>query len=26
MPAREWCIAKAQFAVMFGERFAKAAA
>jgi len=26
MPAREWCMAKAQFAVMFGERFAKAAA
>ena len=26
MPAREWCIAKAQFAVMFGERFSKAAA
>jgi putative transposase len=26
MPAREWCMAKAQFAVLFGERFAKAAA
>jgi putative transposase len=26
MPAREWCMAKAQFAVMFGERFSKAAA
>lgn len=26
MPAREWCLAKAQFAVLFGERFTKAAA
>ena len=26
MPAREWSMAKAQFAVMFGERFSKAAA
>ena len=26
MPAREWCIAKAQFAILFGERFSKAAA
>jgi putative transposase len=26
MPAREWCMAKAQFAAMFGERFSKAAA
>jgi putative transposase len=26
MPAREWCMAKAQFAVIFGERFSKAAA
>jgi putative transposase len=26
MPPREWCMAKAQFAVLFGERFAKAAA
>lgn len=26
MPAREWCMAKAQFAVLFGERFSKAAA
>ena len=26
MPPREWCIAKAQFAVLFGERFSKAAA
>lgn len=26
MPAREWCMAKAQFAVLFGERFAKAMA
>lgn len=26
MPAREWCTAKAQFAVLFGERFSKAAA
>jgi hypothetical protein len=25
MPACEWCMAKAQFAVMFGERFSKAA-
>ena len=26
MPAREWCMARAQFAVLFGERFAKASA
>lgn len=26
MPPREWCMAKAQFAVLFGERFSKAAA
>jgi len=26
MPAREWCLAKAQFAVLFGEQFTKAAA
>ncbi len=26
MPPREWSMAKAQFAVLFGERFAKAAA
>ena len=26
MPPREWCMAKAQFAVLFGERFEKAAA
>ena len=26
MPAREWCLAKAQFAVLFGERFTKAMA
>ena len=26
MPAREWCMAKAQFAVLFGERFHRAAA
>lgn len=26
MPAREWCMAKAQFAVMFGERFTNAMA
>ena len=25
MPAREWCMAKAQFAVLFGERFERAA-
>ena len=25
LPAREWCLAKAQFAVLFGERFTKAA-
>jgi putative transposase len=25
MPPREWCMAKAQFAVLFGERFSKAA-
>jgi len=24
MPAREWCMAKAQFAVIFGERFTRA--
>jgi len=24
MAAREWCMAKAQFAVLFGERFTKA--
>lgn len=26
MLPREWCMAKAQFAVLFGERFSKAAA
>jgi putative transposase len=26
MPPREWCMAKAQFAVLFGERFSRAAA
>jgi putative transposase len=26
MPAREWALAKAQFAVLFGERFTKAMA
>jgi putative transposase len=26
MPAREWCLAKAQFAILFGERFTRAAA
>jgi len=26
MPAREWRLAKAQFAVLFGERFTRAAA
>lgn len=26
MPAREWCLAKAQFAILFGERFTKAMA
>src|SRR4051795_9849094 len=26
MPAREWCLAKAQFAVLFGERFSQAMA
>jgi putative transposase len=26
MPPREWCIAKAQFAVLFGERFTRAMA
>jgi transposase-like protein len=26
MPAREWCMAKAQFAVLFGERFTQAMA
>ena len=26
MPPREWCMAKAQFAVLFGERFNRAAA
>jgi putative transposase len=26
MPAREWCMAKAQFAILFGERFTKALA
>jgi len=26
MPAREWCMAKAQFAALFGERFTKAMA
>jgi putative transposase len=26
MPPREWCMAKAQFAVLFGERFARAMA
>jgi len=24
MPAREWSLAKAQFAILFGERFTKA--
>src|ERR687898_416594 len=24
MPAREWCMAKAQFAILFGERFTRA--
>jgi putative transposase len=24
MPPREWCMAKAQFAVLFGERFTRA--
>ena len=26
MPAREWCMARAQFAILFGERFTKAMA
>jgi putative transposase len=26
MPAREWCMAKAQFAILFGERFIRAMA
>jgi putative transposase len=26
MPPREWSLAKAQFAVLFGERFKRAAA
>ena len=26
MPAREWCMARAQFAVLFGERFTRASA
>jgi putative transposase len=26
MPAREWCMAKAQFAILFGERFTRAMA
>ncbi|CAH2603426.1 transposase [Rhodovastum atsumiense] len=26
MPAREWCMAKAQFAILFGERFTRALA
>jgi len=26
MPPREWCMAKAQFAVIFGERFTRAMA
>jgi putative transposase len=26
MPAREWTMAKAQFAILFGERFTKAQA
>jgi putative transposase len=26
MPAREWSIAKAQFAILFGERFTRAMA
>lgn len=26
MPAREWCMAKAQFTVLFGERFTRAMA
>jgi putative transposase len=26
MPAREWSLAKAQFAILFGERFTRAMA
>jgi putative transposase len=26
MPPREWCMAKAQFAILFGERFTRAMA
>jgi putative transposase len=26
MPPREWCMARAQFAILFGERFSKATA
>jgi len=26
MPAREWCMARAQFAIIFGERFTRATA
>jgi putative transposase len=26
MPAREWCMARAQFAILFGERFTRASA
>ena len=26
MPAREWCMARARFAVLFGERFTRAMA
>jgi putative transposase len=26
MPARAWCMAKAQFAILFGTRFTKAMA
>jgi putative transposase len=26
MPVREWCLAKAQFAILFGERFTRAMA
>ena len=25
-PAREWCMAKAEFAILFGERFTRALA
>jgi len=26
MPAREWCMARSQFAILFGERFTQAVA